>query len=906
MKKLGIYIFVASLIFCFWACSDYEVSLSNAENWETPINPAYAEKDTIHKGMVVVFSKGHSVTLGTDNSKAPARERTPMKVKFTYDFSLGRHEVTHEEYAKAFGGHADLENRYKPIRALTYYDAVLFANRKSINEGYDTAYTYTKVNRNNFGNAINLENLVFHPEIEAYRLPTEAEWTYAASLDFSAKRSWNDKNSDFDIHDVCTIGQDTVGLCDMAGNVKEWVNDWLGYFRDTTLVNYVGSPDGGGLGERVVKGGSYEDNVKNINLYSRGDIYPVTSSTFADYVGFRIAFGAIPDPVWLSENGVASSSRVVPVATVMDVRYKTGTFQTKLVFRNDRTQNIAYVDYSNGTLSVVEIGDTIDAYHPDISPDGSKVAFCTKSDGSSDDSELYVRDLNPKGTNLVKLNVKSAAIPRWQVTPEGDTVVVYITNCGANDDMQFWKSNSTWLVKFSNGKFGTPKKLFDGTYNGGVTPDGSLAISSVRLLRARMSDKDSLWYGGEQVCNASLSTDGTKRTLFLDFGGFENGQRYRQHEKLLIVDSVGNLVKRVTSPSGYKFEGTEWAKGSGLAVASLANALGSCEKIAAVNPEDNSILPLVEGENMIQPCLWVNSGMSYSENSEVNADSAGMYYSDNLSYYAVELRVKMENMWVRRDSVTAVAFGSSRMMFGLYEKNIEEETMLNMAYSSGDLHGAIYLLENYVFNHLPNLKYVVLEISPDMFWRPASESWTPILENTIGYTYDANHDFWKDGIPDGFVEAVKDVPKPVSVLMHPYDFENFLLPSTEWGPIDVLVDTTGMKLDDDLVNLNISIFDSILDMCQKHKVTVIGLVIPRHAGYKNTGAFGVYGPKRSVAKDLFKILQKKKIVWMDENNWGDHEYKDNAYGYDIDHLSYIGAYKMTEQVDKKLKELNEK
>lgn len=905
MKNFVAFFLLLFLIFGLWACSDYKVNLSNAENWETPINENFAVKDSIHKGMVVIFSKGKSVKLGTKDSKATMRERPQMKVKFTYDFSLDRHEVTHEEFASIMGGEADAENRFKPIRGLTYFDAVMYANKKSISEGYDTAYTYTGINRNNFGNIINLENFAFHPEVNAYRLPTEAEWTYAASLDFSAERSWNSENSDYDIHDVCTIGQDTAGLCDMAGNVKEWVNDWLGYFRDTTIENYVGAPDGGNLAERVLKGGSFRDDVENINLYSREDEYTVTSSMYAEYVGYRLAFGAIPDAVWLSANGVASTNRISPVASAMSVRYKTGTFQTKLVFRNDVTHNLAYVDYSNGALSVVEIGSDIDAYHPDISPDGSKVAFCTKEDGVAGTSELYVRDLNPNGTNLVKLNVESAAIPRWRLTENGDTVIVYITDCGGNNDTLLWKSHSTWQVKFANGKFGTPEKLFDGTYNGGVSVDNSLAISSVRLLRARMSDKDSLWYGGEQVCNASLSTDGTNRTLFLDFGGLEDGTRYRQHERLLVADSVGKLIQKVSSPSGYKFDGSEWVKNSNLVVATLTNSSGKAEKITLLNLADSSMLTLAEGEGLILPCLWVNSSTTVLDDSEVNADSAGMYYSENLPYYAVELRVKMENMWVNRDSVTAAAFGSSRMMFGLFEKNIAEEKMLNMAYSSGDLHGANYLLKNYVINHVKKLKYVVLEVSPDMFWHSSEDYFSPILNNTFGYTYDENHDFWKDGVPDGFVEIVKDVPKPVSVLLHPYDFETFLLPSTSWDSPLVVEDTTAMSLDDEIVKTNISIFDSIIAVCQKHKVTVIALVVPRHAGYKDTGAYGMYGPKRSVTKKLFDLLQKKDVVWMDENNWGDHEYTDDAYGYNMDHLSYLGAYRLTEKVNDKLKELNE-
>jgi Formylglycine-generating sulfatase enzyme. len=50
------------------------------------------------------------------------------------------------------------------------------------------------------------------------------------------------KNSDYQLHAVCSIEVSENIPCDMAGNVMEWVNDWLVYFRDTSVTNYVGSP----------------------------------------------------------------------------------------------------------------------------------------------------------------------------------------------------------------------------------------------------------------------------------------------------------------------------------------------------------------------------------------------------------------------------------------------------------------------------------------------------------------------------------------------------------------------------------------------------------------------------------------------------------------------------------------
>ena len=896
MKNKVFVLMLILLVLEFSACS----------NSESPSQPPLTGIRDSYPGFVNIHSAGHSVYLGTDDSLATSRERPRMKVVFTYDYAISEHEVTHEEFANIVGGAADDYNRNLPIRNVTYYDAILMANGKSKRELLDTVYTYTQRQHNNVGNCINLGDLVFHPEVVGYRLPTEAEWVYAANLDYHPEKSWNSGTSGYDIHNYCTMEKRSSGLCDMEGNVKEWVTDWLGFFRDTTVVNYVGAPDGGSLAERVVKGGSYKDDVTSINNYSRGDIYTVTSSTLAPYVGFRLAIGAIPDPVWLSENGVATSSRVFPLATSMNVRTKTGTFHTKLAFRNDKTGNIAFLDYINGSLSVLEIADTIDSYHPDISPDGSKVAFCTKAEGVPGKSSLYVRDLKAVDSKVVKLDVKSAAVPRWEVTPAGDTVIIYVTDCSTNDDLPSWKGQSTWLVPFANGKFGTPQKLFDGTYNGGVSIDRNLAVSGARLLRARMSDKDSLWYDGKQACNASLSKDGTKRTAFLDFGETTKdnfvGETYGVHERLLIADSLGRLIQSVKAPNGYSFDHVEWVSNTGLIVGTLVTPYGMHSRVSLIDLRDSSTMVLAEGDELWHPCLWVNPDVSLNTGN-VNIDSAGMYYSEYLPYYSVELRVKMENFWTRRDTVTAVALGSSRVMFGLYEKNISSVNLVNMAYSAGDLHGAEYLLRNYLFNHVSHFKYLVLEISPDMFWRTEDASWNRIINTAVGYAYDARHNFWKDSVPEGFIEAVKDAPKPISVLMHPYDLENFLLPVNAWLSPTVDSDTTLKSLDDDIVAINMSKFESIVNMCKEHQVKILILVTPRHSGYQNTGSFGLYGPRRSVARELFDTLQTYDVVWMDENKWGKHDYTDKSMGYDMDHLSYVGAYQLTERVNAKLDSL---
>lgn len=590
--------------------------------------------DTIQDINGMVFVKSGTTTIGTNDKNFKANERPAMKVILNYDFYMGVHEVTCGDYSK-IAKETKLKTLGKcgkdslPITDITYYDVVLFANAKSKLEGYDTAYTYSKAVFDGEGHCTHLEGYAFHADANAFRLPTEAEWVYAANLAWDIKRSWNNGNSGYNLHTVCSKDTNAAGLCDMAGNAMEWVNDWMGTFRDTTVTNYVGAPDGGDMGERIVKGGSYSSSEKELNPYSRGDVYTVTSSTKAEYVGFRLAFGSIPNALWIGDDGISQTSIITPLAGNETVKGITGSYNMKLAFRNDVSGNIAIIDYLNGATSVKEITKDIDAYHPEISPDGKWIAYCTSFEGVSGKSTVYVQSLEEKSTTPIKLDAEKAAIPRWRVLETGDTVIIFVTDAGNNKDEASFKATSTWQVSFSGGKFGISQKLFDGAYHGGISEDNSLAVTGARLLRARMDERDIVWYNGEQACNVSLAMDRSKRTAFLDFGGQTGknfvGSNYNTHQRILIADSTGKLIQSIQAPSGYTFDHTEWTTDNTKTniVATLTNINGAHTKIVLVNPLDSSVTDLAEGEELWHPNLWVKKkAVKQSSSSSANSSSS--------------------------------------------------------------------------------------------------------------------------------------------------------------------------------------------------------------------------------------------------------------------------------------------
>ena len=925
----------AILVLLVCACSNSE-SVSVAHQGDS----VDVFEDSL-SGMLRIVASGATVVLGTNADNAPVSERPEMQIKFDYDFSLGRHEVTCGEFnalmksAAGQGLSLDCEGDEIPATNVTYYDAVLFANERSKAEGFDTAYTYTVANFDAAGHCTNLDGFAFRPEVNAYRLPTEAEWVLAASQKWNVQNGWTAENSDYKLHKVCGKADTSAKsgeLCDMAGNAMEWVNDWLGNFRDTTLENYVGAPDGGALGQRVVKGGSYRNASESISLYSRGDVYTVTSSTRADYVGFRLAFGAIPDAVWMGSDGRANSSRVIPLASSATIRSLVGTYKAKLAFRNDLSGNLAFIDYSSGTLSVVEIADSIEAYHPEISPNGKHVAFCTGLEGVSGKSELYVRDLNAEGSNLVKLKVESAAIPRWRILENGDTVIVYVTDAGNNKDETAFKAASTWQVKFSNGKFGSPKKLFDGAYHGGISEDNTLAVTGARLLRARIAKlgstltekaRDTIWYkdgdDAEQACNASLSKDGSKRTLFLDFGGKTGrafvGKSYATHERLLIADSTGTLQKSVAAPSGFTFDHSEWASGTAdKVVATLTNVNGAHQKIVLIDISDSSLVELVQGDEIWHPSFWTSGKAFASNDVQLDLDSAGAYMNPGDEWGPVLMRYNMELLWRYRDSVNVAIIGSSRPFYSLSPGALSPEFFaVNLAHTPNSIYASRDYLEKYLIRHLKNLKYVVVSLDID-FWNkvdgPEGDNFFAVTYKKYpGYVYDENHGYWDEGYPTGLLECTENSVSVTDGNLYLDDRGRYMgTYCISWGGTpEVEMDSTYFDDRMYLVENSLEALKSIVEVSLNRNIHVVGMIFPQNPRYKETGAFGRYGMRRSLAKSLIDRFHEFETIYpnftlLDENKMGNHDYSDSE-AVDADHLCSQATPKITYRLDSLLRTL---
>jgi formylglycine-generating enzyme required for sulfatase activity len=180
-------------------------------------------------------------------------------------FYLSRYEITNEQYAR------------------------FLAVTPSIPSGE----TWAKAPANEPATNVSWSNAEQFAAWTGGRLPTEAEWEYAARAGTKTKTyaagnlnaiAWYSANSADHVHDVGTLQPNAFGLYDMLGNVWEWCSDyWAKSYTGQEQVD----PTGPGTGvERVIRGGSFRDGEDNVRAAARGWNRPgETGGT----VGFRIA-----------------------------------------------------------------------------------------------------------------------------------------------------------------------------------------------------------------------------------------------------------------------------------------------------------------------------------------------------------------------------------------------------------------------------------------------------------------------------------------------------------------------------------------------------------------------------------------------------------------------------------------
>jgi hypothetical protein len=208
---------------------------------------------------------------------------------------------------------------------------------------------------------------------------------------------------------------------------------------------------------------------------------------------------------------------------------------------------------------------------------------------------------------------------------------------------------------------------------------------------------------------------------------------------------------------------------------------------------------------------------------------------------------------------------------------------------------------------MKNLKYIVVSLDID-FWHkvdgPDGDNffYTDFL-NYPGYIYDANHDYWSDGYPEGLLEYTESAVGSSDESHYMKDrgrYANAICHSWRDEP-EIEQDSSYLDEHRNLIDDSKAALVSIIKAAAKKNIRVVGLIFPQSPGYAKTGAFGRYGLRRSSAKKLISELESlnkeyPNFVVMDENKMGEHDYT-NLMAVDEDHLCYGGSVMLTSRLN---------
>ena len=269
MKKLTLNLFaalfVAALSMGFVSCGDDDDDDQKAGQVTTfTVNGVK---------LAMVYVEGGTFQMGYktgDDDEKPVHE-----VKLN-SFQIGQTEVTQELWEAVMGTNpCKFKGNKRPVEQVSWNDCQEFITKLNELTG------------------------------KQFRLPTEAEWEFAArggtkskSYEYSGGDNledvaWYTVNSkdkgedspDYGTHEVKTKAPNELGIYDMTGNVWEWCQDWYGsdYYSNSVVNNPTGPTSGS---NRVARGGSWGTNASKCRCANRNCFTP--SSTFTSF-GFRLA-----------------------------------------------------------------------------------------------------------------------------------------------------------------------------------------------------------------------------------------------------------------------------------------------------------------------------------------------------------------------------------------------------------------------------------------------------------------------------------------------------------------------------------------------------------------------------------------------------------------------------------------
>lgn len=217
-------------------------------------------------GMEFVLIPAGEFMMGSRNGLS--NEEPGHRVQISQPFYLGKYEVTQGQWEAMMGSNpSDFKgDPNRPVETVSWDGAQAFIQKLNEQE-----------------------------RVTTYRLPTEAEWEYAARAGSTTAYSfgddpmqlreyaWYHNNSNNTTHPVGQLKPNAWGLYDMHGNVWEWAQDWYGDYPSEPVTDPTGPTKGA---DRVLRGGSWYDDARGCRATIRNNSSPVDHGYF---LGFRLA-----------------------------------------------------------------------------------------------------------------------------------------------------------------------------------------------------------------------------------------------------------------------------------------------------------------------------------------------------------------------------------------------------------------------------------------------------------------------------------------------------------------------------------------------------------------------------------------------------------------------------------------
>jgi formylglycine-generating enzyme required for sulfatase activity len=227
--------------------------------------------------------EGGTFQMGTASG---GNDERPVHTVTVKSFSMGKYEVTQKEWQEVMGNNPSSRNKAEdwPVETVSWFDAIEYCNKRSIKEGLTPAYRGSG------------DNITCDWNANGYRLPTEAEWEFAAkggikdsylTYEYSGSNivdavAWYGGNSGKITWLVGIRAPNSLGIYDMSGNVSEWCWDRYGGYSSEAQTDPRGAVSGA---NRVVRGGSWFYPATYVRSAFRGYFTP---SIRSDDLGFRL------------------------------------------------------------------------------------------------------------------------------------------------------------------------------------------------------------------------------------------------------------------------------------------------------------------------------------------------------------------------------------------------------------------------------------------------------------------------------------------------------------------------------------------------------------------------------------------------------------------------------------------